>query len=397
MILFCVSTRFSCWWWLLSLEYAVRPILTLDMMMMSSSSNSFKQHRTGTSRRRGWLPSRPVPWREEQQRKKQEQQHPNVDLNNNNNKVPLDAERLMGMTRMGQASISPDGTLVVFEVKQYDFDTKKFDQQLWLAHLEAFATPVTTTTTTTNTTNNNNAATEERNAGSTSSPHLRQLTSGAQHGWTSANTPTFSPCGKYIAFLSNRKDNTKTSVWILPVGGPGEATLFKEFPVSVGDLDWSHHEAHGIIVSASVYVDVDGTTSANNKEDAIAMTAARDKVLDDPQGHLGGLNAVLFKRLPMREWDRWMDAKMMHPFFVPVVAVESKLQAEAAPGGYTIAVDTNPIDLLQGVPTAVPSGAFGGSEDWSVSPKGAVAVSAVSESRHETIPLLVRMHFPLFQ
>ena len=59
---------------------------------------------------------------------------------------------------------------------------------------------------------------------------------------------------------------------------------------------------------------------------------------------------------------------MPHPFFV-------KLEADAtSPLGYRTAADA--IDLLSAVPTAVPSGAFGGAEDWALSKTGAVAVSA---------------------
>ena len=44
-------------------------------------------------------------------------------------------------------------------------------------------------------------------------------------------------------------------------------------------------------------------------------TAARDKALKDGDA-LGGLNAVSFKRLPIRQWDSWLTSAMPHPFFV---------------------------------------------------------------------------------
>ncbi|KAH8065398.1 serine-type peptidase [Aureococcus anophagefferens] len=213
----------------------------------------------------------------------------------------LDGRALIGMTRVGGAVVSPDGTQAVLHSKVYDFDAKKFDETLWLVDVA-----------------------ETSGAALAAHAHLTPLVKGSQHSFASANSPQWSPCGKFVAFLSNRgKEGEKTSVWTVPVAGPGEATLLKRFPVSVGDLAW---EADGLVVSAGVYLDED---------DALNGTATRD----DKKAE-GGLNAHVFKRLPVREWDRWVDAKFAHPFFQPV------------------------------------SGAFGGSEDWSVAPNGAVALSA---------------------
>lgn len=161
-------------------------------------------------------------------------------------------------------------------------------------------------------------------------------------------------------------------MWMLPVQGPGEARLLAEFPISVGDLDWTHK--HGITVSASVYVDRE-TTGAN--VDPMTATFQRDQALTDVDGseNLGGLNAVLYKKLPIREWDRWLDAKMAHPFYVPVEKADDNHMG----GGYTCNTTLaagGSHDLLRGVPTAVPSGAFGGSDDWSISNVGHVAMSA---------------------
>ena len=49
----------------------------------------------------------------------------------------LDGSRLVDMARVGATAISPDGSLACFEVRQYDWSTKKFDAQLWLADLPA--------------------------------------------------------------------------------------------------------------------------------------------------------------------------------------------------------------------------------------------------------------------
>jgi len=122
--------------------------------------------------------------------------------------------------------------------------------------------------------------------------------------------------------------------------------------MSVGDLEWTEHG--GLAVAASVYVDQEamdenGKPDKDGKtKDLLQITANRDKALKDDD-KTGGLNAVLYKRLPIREWDRWLDAKFAHPFYVPV---DESGKADAA----------KVTDLLEGVPTAVPSGAFGGSD-----------------------------------
>ena len=117
-------------------------------------------------------------------------------------------------------------------------------------------------------------------------------------------------------------------------------------------------------MSASVYVD-EAARGASGLA-AMESAAARDKALKEDES---GLNAVIFKRLPIRQWDSWLTSAMPHPFFVGVVP-EAK-----SPSGYNF-TDVPAVDLLSAVPTAVPSGAFGGSEDWAISKGGAVAVSA---------------------
>ena len=104
----------------------------------------------------------------------------------------------------------------------------------------------------------------------------------------------------------------------------------------------------GLAVSASVYVDRDAVAETERGKDIMTATAERDKALSDDDA-LGGLNAVVYSKLPVREWDRWLDAKMSHPFYVPVDEKGACNSTKAS-------------DLLEGVPSAVPSGAFGGSE-----------------------------------
>ena len=293
---------------------------------------------------RSLLPSRPVPSK-------------SAPATFSSEPTVLDGSRLVDMARVGGgAVVSPDGTAAVFEVRQYDWDAKKFDAQLWIADLAKAA----------------QMSGEEI----TSHTHLTLLTAGSQHGFSSASNPQWSPCGRYIAFLSDRGgDKTNgTAVWIAPARGPGEARLLASFPLDVGDLEWNH-DAQGLIVSAAVYVDepARGTRGLDSME----ATAARDKALKDGDA-LGGLNAVSFRRLPIRQWDSWLTSAMPHPFFVRIV------EDSTSPAGYRTPNEVAVVDLLSAVPTAVPSGAFGGSEDWAIAPSGgAVAVSARPPLAHD--------------
>lgn len=294
----------------------------MDLLMLASH---LTLARALTAQPRSLLPSRPVP--------------STIDKQTSEAAGVLTPQAMVDMTRVGASTVSPDGSLAAFEVREYDSVAKKFDAQLWLADLSAAATMA--------------------DGALAAHEHLTLLMSGKQRDFSSANTPQFSPCGEFIAFLSDRGDHS--AVWLLPTRRPGEARLLKSFAVPVSDLSWT---LNGLLtVSASVYVDeaADGAIG----EAAMIATAARDKALQDDEA-LGGLNAVLLKRLPMREWDRWLDGKMRHPFAFRAVACSSQ--------GYRVAEEPA-IDLISAVPTAVPSGASGGSEDWSISTNGWVAVS----------------------
>lgn len=94
----------------------------------------------------------------------------------------LDGANLIDCARVGGAVTSPDGSLACFSVRQYSWTDKKFDNQLWIVDLTAAAS----------------LSEHERMAHG----HLTQLTAGLQHKFSSASGPQWSPCGKFIAFLS---------------------------------------------------------------------------------------------------------------------------------------------------------------------------------------------------
>ena len=51
----------------------------------------------------------------------------------------LHAANLIDCARVGGAVVSPDGSLACFSVRQYSWDKKKFDNQLWICDLDTAA------------------------------------------------------------------------------------------------------------------------------------------------------------------------------------------------------------------------------------------------------------------
>ena len=117
----------------------------------------------------------------------------------------LDAARLLGLIRVGATVVSPTGTTAIVQTSQYDFAIKKSNPQLWFLDLALAATLP------------DSELAQHR--------HLRLLTDGKQHDWSTISAPHYSPCGNYVAFVSNRKEKDKSSVWTLPLTGPGDASV----------------------------------------------------------------------------------------------------------------------------------------------------------------------------
>ena len=90
----------------------------------------------------------------------------------------LDGRALIGMTRVGGAVVSPDGSKAVLHSRVYDWDAKKFDDTLWLIDVV-----------------------EQSSSALAAHGHLTPLVKGSQHAFASANSPQWSPCGKFVAFL----------------------------------------------------------------------------------------------------------------------------------------------------------------------------------------------------
>src|SRR5690349_7756576 len=114
-----------------------------------------------------------------------------------------DPELQLKVKAVGAPRVSPDGSRVVYTVNDAVMtpDRSEFVSQIWMA----------------------NIATRQN----------IQLTFGDK---TSTN-PKWSPDGKWLAFVSNRKDN-RNNLYRLSIDG-GEAEPLTELKTNVNDFDWS--------------------------------------------------------------------------------------------------------------------------------------------------------------
>lgn len=113
---------------------------------------------------------------------------------------PLEIEDLYRWSLVGNASVSPDGSQIVAEVQTIDKDSDEYRSSLWMIDPDG--------------------------------KNHRRLTSGK---WNDSS-PTWSPDGSKIAFVSNR-DDKKNQLFVLPVAG-GEAMQITKLESGVGQFVW---------------------------------------------------------------------------------------------------------------------------------------------------------------
>ncbi len=121
-------------------------------------------------------------------------------------KMKFTIKDMLSINVPSQIDISPDGKFVVFVLSQADFEESKYRTDLYLV--------------------------------STETGEVKQLTFSKED----ERMPKFSPDGKIIAFLSDRKTSgdekeAKTQVWLLPVDG-GEAYKLTNAPEGVISFSW---------------------------------------------------------------------------------------------------------------------------------------------------------------
>jgi dipeptidyl aminopeptidase/acylaminoacyl peptidase len=179
-------------------------------------------------------------------------------------KHPLSFDDLIKLHHVSSPELSPDGKWVAYSVSTPDMDLNRGVSNIWIIPT-AGGDPI-------------------------------QVTQGGHD-----NSPSWSPDGKTLAFLSSRDGNSQ--VYLLSMDG-GEAKKLTQLSGGADLFKWSP-DGKTIAFTSAVYLDC--------KDDA--CNAKRDEEKDKSK-----VKARIYDHLLYRHWDHWSDGKRSHLFVVPVDA-----------------------------------------------------------------------------
>jgi dipeptidyl aminopeptidase/acylaminoacyl peptidase len=173
-------------------------------------------------------------------------------------KHPITFADMIGMHRISEPQVSPDGKLVAYTVATPDVDANRNASNIWVV--------------------------------STTGGAAMQLT---QSGHDSS--PVWSPDGKTLAFLSSRGGDSQ--VYLLSMDG-GEAQKLTKLSTGADIVKWSL-DGKTIAFTSSVYPDCKDD-DCNSKRDA-------EKEKNKVKAHVAG-------QLLYRHWTHWNEGKRSHLF-----------------------------------------------------------------------------------
>jgi dipeptidyl aminopeptidase/acylaminoacyl peptidase len=201
---------------------------------------------------------------------------------------PFSVHDMLAIDRISDSQVSPDGKWIVFNVRTTDLEANRGRTDIWVV--------------------------------GTDGQNLHRLTS---HPAADFNA-RWSPCGKYVYFLSTRSGSSQ--VWRIRVDG-GEAQQVTILPLDVG----------GLIVSP------DGKTLALTMEvfpgQGLEATAKKLQAAQKEKA-----TGRVYDKLFIRHWDTWSDGRRSHLFVVTAAGGEAK-------------------DLMPAMDADTPSKPFGGTEE----------------------------------
>jgi acylaminoacyl-peptidase len=171
---------------------------------------------------------------------------------------PFTIADLVALDRLSDPHVSPDGKMVVYDVRSTDLDKNKGVHSIWVAALDR-----------------------------SSAPHRLTISDGG------ASNPRWSVDGIY--FLSGRSGSDQ--VWRTDAAGV-TATQVTHLPLDAGSIRLSA-DGHRLIVSMAVFPDAEAPEAT--------------KALQDAHGHDKATGQV-FDKLFVRHWDAWADGTRNHLF-----------------------------------------------------------------------------------
>jgi len=196
---------------------------------------------------------------------------------------PITFDDLIGMGRVGDPQISPDGKTVAFVVTYHNKTENRTNSNIYLVSM---------------------------NGGD-----VRQLTSAKGAN----NSPRWMPDGTSIAFISTRENGAQ--IWVVPIAG-GEARKISSISTGASGLVVSP-DGKWFAFSSDVYPDCPTDDCNKQREEAVEQSKVKAKI---------------FERLPYRVWNSWKDGKRSHLF---VLSTSGGMAKDITPGDF----DTPPIDL----------------------------------------------------
>ena len=221
----------------------------------------------------------------------------------------LSAEVLWKLDRLSEPVISSNGKQVVVAVTSYSEEDGEAETRLWLLDSDG----------------------------------QRPLTMAG----ASASSPVFSPDGSTLAFVSTRGEDEAGQVYLLPMGGPGEAQQLTDIPTGAGGLRW---EGDHVYFVSNVWPDKTfeemATTIEEQEEDRVS--------------------AHVWNRMPYSFWDHWLDEERERHI-------------------YRVHVDSSEVEALTlGTELQLPRGSWGGNSEYDVAPDGRT-IAFTANSRTEGI------------
>ncbi len=177
----------------------------------------------------------------------------------------LTAEKMWGLKRLGDPSITPDGALAVLPVTTYDINENKGLTDLWIVPVAGGA--------------------------------ARQLTSDK----ASDTQPTVSPDGKWVAFVSKRGDDTENQLYVIAIDG-GEARRVTNIPTGISAPKW-FGDSKQLAFVTEIWPDL------VRWEDQ----AARKKQRADSK-----MTARVWSKAPISYFDHFLDDREPHLFSIPL-------------------------------------------------------------------------------